>query len=142
MASKSAPARRSRRDRKSSTRYNDQVSWEDAVQILRAESNSPDRSSDSATLEAVEKTLDPDADINMLADAQQADDDEGEGSLSDSSGIATPEDDSHSNARRKSKSRTYSPAIYKKKTVPRPKLKSDAAENGSRNRMFIEDVNI
>lgn len=48
----SVTPRRSGRQRKSSTRYDDQVEWtEDTVRLLRAESDSPDRSSGSSAPE-------------------------------------------------------------------------------------------
>ena len=57
-----SPPRRSARARKTNT-FEDQVSWADATALLRAPSDSPDRSSDSSEPESIQQADDDNFDV-------------------------------------------------------------------------------
>ncbi|KAK5949794.1 hypothetical protein OHC33_009183 [Knufia fluminis] len=134
------PTRRSRRERKANTRYDDQIAWEEALPMLRAESDSPDRSSDSPTPEAFERTIDPDIEDVVMQDAEDLELELGreDGEFSDaaqSSSVGTPDEDGRDTYLSKLGS---TPGGRHRKAVPRPRTKALAIEQGLRSRM-LED---
>lgn len=110
--------------------------------MLRAESDSPDRSSDSATPEAIERQKDPDIGDVVMHDTEDLELEhlQGAGDFSDaaeSSSVGTPDEDGH--GRDPSLSRLAATSSGRKqKVVPRPRTKALAAEQGLRNRMLDE----
>ncbi|KAK5095378.1 hypothetical protein LTR70_003542 [Exophiala xenobiotica] len=136
------PTRRSRRERKPNTRYDDQVAWTEALPMLRAESDSPDSSSDSATPEAIERQKDPDIGDVVMHDVEdpELEQVQEDGDFSDaaaSSSVGTPDEDGP--VRNASLPRLAATSSSRKqKVVPRPRTKALAAEQGLRNRMLDE----
>ncbi|KAK5070832.1 hypothetical protein LTR64_003806 [Lithohypha guttulata] len=130
--------RRSGRQRKANPRYEDQIEWtEDIVRTLRAESNSPDRSSESSAPESVQKTHDVNFDDNagpgdLVEHAEvQAD---AELSNAAESSVATSEEDEREDDL-VIRDTHLSP---RSAVVRRPKHKEIAREKGLRSRMFPE----
>lgn len=107
--------------------------------MLRAESDSPDRSSDSATPEAIERQIDPDIEDVVMQDVEDDFEQMRDGSDgADSSPMDTPDEDGPDRTDYVSKLATGLNQ-GNKKFLPRPKTKAFAAERGVRNRMF-EDI--
>lgn len=110
--------------------------------MLRAESDSPDRSSDSATPEAIERRKDPDIGDVVMHDVDhpaldQVPEDGDFSDAAESSSVGTPDEDGQ--VRDLSLPRlAASSSRRKQKVVPRPRTKALAAEQGLRNRMLDE----
>jgi len=110
--------------------------------MLRAESDSPDRSSDSATPEAIERQKDPDIGDVVMHDVEDLELEQVQenGDFSDaaeSSSVGTPDEDGQ--GRNGSLPRLAATSSGRKqKVVPRPRTKALAAEQGLRNRMLDE----
>ena len=136
------PTRRSRRERKPNTKYDDQVAWDEVLPLLRAESDTPDQSSSNSTPEAVERRKDPDvADVVMQNGGEEEPDlfrEDGDFSAAaESSSVGTPDEEGQS--RDVYVSRLAATTHNRnKRTVPRPRMKALAAEQGLRSRMLDE----
>ena len=136
MATPTTP-RRSGRERKANTRYEDQVAWnEDTLRLLRADSDTPDRSSPSLAPTPVQSVND--VDFTQVAEEEpqeEADDNlenvddalDEEGSSQVAPEEAEPDGESVT---------TPSKPARKQQTRHKPRAKEWAKENGVRSRMF------
>lgn len=109
--------------------------------MLRAESDSPDRSSESATPEAYERRKDPDIEDVVMHDAEDRDlqhsrEERDSSDAAESSGMDAPDGGEDKGPY---VSRLGAPPIDRnRKVVPRPRTKALLAEQGLRSRMLDE----
>lgn len=135
--------RRSSRQRKSSTKYDDQVEWtEDTIRLLRAESDSPDRSSESSALGSAHNRNDddfsnmtmPGVDEVLLGTTASSESLDSTESLAE----ATPDPDPDPFEPEIERDTVEKRTNWRPRAYHRPKTREWAKEKGLRSRMLQE----
>lgn len=147
MAAASSP-RRSARARKSNNLHNDTISWADAAALLRAHSNSPDRSSESSAPESIQRIDDDDFDtkaVEVEVEEKEDEDEEPDANIAEESSddAEPPPTGTPSNyaAMFKAGVKRYSSSKAASKPIvfPRPKEKEWTKTQGLKNRLLHQD---
>lgn len=146
-----SPPRRSARARKTNNLHGDTISWADATALLRATSNSPDRSSESSGPESIQRLDDDDFDTKIVeVEEQEADEEDDDDEDVDANIVQESSDDaapvpsgtpSNYAAMFKAGVKRYSSSKAASKPIvfPRPKEKEWTRTQGLKNRRLHQD---